>query len=49
LNVIQQVSNVCQTSILRNAWSRGESVSVHGWIYDIHDGILRDLGITVSG
>jgi carbonic anhydrase len=48
LNVIEQVVNVCETSILRDAWERGQDVSVHGWIYGIADGLLRDLGMTVS-
>jgi carbonic anhydrase len=48
LNVIEQVSNVCRSSILEDAWSRGQRVAVHGWIYDIHDGLLRDLDTTVS-
>ncbi|MCM2326548.1 MAG: carbonate dehydratase [Lysobacter sp.] len=48
LNVIEQVVNVCETSILRDAWERGQDVSVHGWIYGIADGMLRDLGVTVG-
>ena len=48
LNVIEQVVNVCETSILRDAWERGQDVAVHGWIYGIADGLLRDLGVTVS-
>jgi carbonic anhydrase len=48
LNVIEQVVNVCETSILRDAWERGQEVWVHGWIYGIADGLLRDLGVTVS-
>lgn len=48
LNVIEQVVNVCETSILRDAWERGQDVAVHGWIYGLSDGLLRDLGITVS-
>ena len=48
LNVIEQVSNVCRSSILEDAWSRGQRVAVHGWIYGIHDGLLRDLDTTVS-
>ena len=48
LNVIEQVSNVCRSSILEDAWSRGQRVAVHGWIYDIHDGLLRDLDTMVS-
>ena len=49
LNVIEQVVNVCETSILRDAWERGQDVSVHGWVYGIADGLLRDLGIWVAG
>ena len=48
LNVIEQVANVCCTSIVRDAWKNGQEVSVHGWIYDISDGLLRDLNFTVS-
>ncbi|RJF95436.1 carbonate dehydratase [Noviherbaspirillum saxi] len=48
LNVIEQVANVCRTSIVQAAWRKGKSLSVHGWIYGLHDGLLRDLGITVS-
>ena len=39
---------MCETSILRDAWERGQDVSVHGWVYGIADGLLRDLGVTVS-
>lgn len=48
LNVIEQVVNASRTTIVRDAWSRGQSLSVHGWIYDIGDGLLRDLGICVT-
>jgi carbonic anhydrase len=48
LNVIEQVQNVCHTSIARDAWERGQELSVHGWIYGIADGLARDLGTTVS-
>jgi carbonic anhydrase len=48
LNVIEQVVNVCQTSIVRDAWQRGQSLTVHGWIYGLHDGRLRDLKATVE-
>jgi carbonic anhydrase len=48
LNVIEQVVNVCQTSILREAWARGQQLSVHGWIYGLHDGLLSDLNATVT-
>jgi carbonic anhydrase len=48
LNVMEQVVNVCQTSILKDAWSRGQNVTVHGWIYGLHDGLLSDLNTTVT-
>ena len=48
LNVIEQVTNVCQTTIARDAWERGQELAVHGWIYGIRDGLLRDLNITVT-
>lgn len=47
LNVIEQVMNVCQTTIARDAWQRGQSLTVHGWIYGLHDGLLRDLNVTI--
>jgi carbonic anhydrase len=46
LNVIEQVVNVCQTTIVHSAWQRGQGLAVHGWIYGLADGWLRDLGIT---
>jgi carbonic anhydrase len=49
LNVIEQVVNVCQTSIMRDAWERGQPLSVHGWIYGVEDGLVRDLSVTVDG
>ncbi len=48
LNVIEQVANVCHTTIVRDAWERGQQLVVHGWIYGINDGILRDLNVTVG-
>jgi carbonic anhydrase len=48
LNVIEQVSNVCQTTIVRDAWERGQEIAVHGWIYGLQDGRLRDLNVTVT-
>ncbi len=48
LNVIEQVANVCQTTIALDAWDRGQELAVHGWIYGLKDGLLRDLNITVS-
>jgi len=49
LNVIEQVGNVSQTTVVRDAWSRNQPLSIHGWIYGLSDGLLRDLGVTVSG
>jgi carbonic anhydrase len=49
LNVIEQVVNVSQTTVVRDAWSRGKTVMVHGWVYDIRDGLLKDLGMCVAG
>ncbi len=48
LNVIEQVINVCQTTIARDAWERGQELAVHGWIYGLSDGLLRDLNVTVT-
>jgi carbonic anhydrase len=49
LNVVEQVRHVCQTTIVSDAWQRGQPLSVHGWIYDLRDGLLRDLQCTVEG
>jgi carbonic anhydrase len=48
LNVVEQVANVCQTTIVREAWERGQALAVHGWIYSLQDGLLRDLDTTVT-
>ena len=48
LNVVDQVRHVCQTTIVRDAWLRRQRLTVHGWIYDVHDGLLRDLACTAS-
>jgi carbonic anhydrase len=48
LNVIEQVANVCQTTIVRDAWERGKELAVHGWVYGLKDGLVRDLGSTVT-
>ena len=48
LNVIEQVANVCRTTIAIDAWRRGQTLAVHGWIYGIQDGLLRDLGLSVT-
>ena len=48
LNVIEQVNNVSQTTVLREAWARGQELAIHGWIYDVGDGLLHDLGLTLN-
>jgi carbonic anhydrase len=48
LNVIEQVANVCQTTIVHSAWQREQVVAVHGWIYGLADGRIRDLGMTIT-
>ncbi|MEH6403388.1 MAG: carbonate dehydratase [Sneathiella sp.] len=49
LNVVRQVSNVAKTSIIQNAWRNGKKVTVHGWVYGLDDGLLRDLKVDISG
>jgi carbonic anhydrase len=46
LNVIEQVENVCQTTIVEDAWASGQELTVHGVVYDLHDGLLQDLGVS---
>ena len=48
LNVIEQVINVCQTTVIQDAWARGQPVTVHGWIYGLLDGRIRELGFGVN-
>ena len=48
LNVIEQVRNVGRTTIVQSAWQRGQELVVHGWIYGLQDGLLRDLGVTID-
>jgi carbonic anhydrase len=48
LNVIEQVANVCQTTVVQDAWGRGQQLAVHGWVYGLADGLVRDLGTTVA-
>ncbi len=43
LNVIEQVANVCSTTVVQDAWARGQSLAVHGWVYGLSDGLIRDL------
>jgi carbonic anhydrase len=48
LNVLEQVANVCETTIVQDAWSRNQELTIHGWIYGLKDGIARDLGFSVN-
>ena len=49
LNVIEQVVNACETTVVRDAWRRGQPLAVHGWVYGLQDGLIRDLGFSISG
>jgi carbonic anhydrase len=49
LNVLEQALHVAQTTVVQDAWRRGQSLSIHGWIYRLQDGLLRDLGLTITG
>ena len=48
LNVVEQALNACQTTIVQDAWARGQELTVHGWIYGLRDGLLRDLNFSAS-
>ena len=49
MNVIEQVGHIAETTVLQDAWARGQQVSVHGWCYGLKDGLVKDLGVTMSG
>jgi len=49
LNVIEQVVNVCVSTVMVDAWAKGQKVSIHGWSFGVHDGLLQDLGMTIAG
>lgn len=49
LNVIEQVMNTLQTTVLRDAWERGQGITLHGWVYGLKDGLLQDLHMTLRG
>src|SRR5687767_2511567 len=49
LNVIEQVNNVCQTTIAQDAWARGQRLVVHGFVYSLDDGLLRNMGVDIAG
>jgi carbonic anhydrase len=46
--VLEQALNVCETTVVQDAWARDQSVVVHGWVYGLHDGLLKDLNITAA-
>ena len=48
LNVVEQVANICHTTIVQSAWKSGQELAVHGWIYNIEDGILKDLNVCIT-
>ncbi|MDT7834324.1 carbonate dehydratase [Aquabacterium sp. OR-4] len=48
LNVLEQARNVCHTTVVRDAWQRGQAVVVHGWVYGLHNGLLQDLKLTAA-
>ncbi len=49
LNMVEQVENLCRTTVVQNAWKIGQELAVHGWIYRVEDGLLRDLDICITG
>jgi carbonic anhydrase len=49
LNVIEQVVNVAQSTVLQDAWAKQQDITLHGWVYGVHDGLIHDLHMTVSG
>jgi len=49
MNVIEQVGNVALSNVMQDAWSRGQKVAVHGWVYGLKDGIVKDLDVTMTG
>jgi carbonic anhydrase len=49
LNVIEQALNACQTTVVQDAWARGQELAVHGWFYGLHNGLLQDLRMTANG
>jgi carbonic anhydrase len=48
MNVIEQVGNVALTNVIQDAWARGQKVAVHGWCYGLKDGLVKDLGVSMS-
>ena len=48
LNVLEQARNACHTTVVQDAWHRGQEVVVHGWVYGLHNGLLEDLALTAG-
>ena len=48
INVVRQALNVCHTTVMQEAWKRGQDLTIHGWVYDIADGLIKDLGVCVA-
>ena len=48
MNVIEQVGNVAMSTVMQDAWARGQKVAVHGWVYGLRDGLLKDLDVTMT-
>jgi carbonic anhydrase len=48
INVLEQMANVCYTTIVQNAWQRGQELAVHGWVYGLQDGLVKDLGVIID-
>jgi carbonic anhydrase len=48
MNVIEQVGNVAESNVMQDAWMRGQNIGVHGWIYGLKDGLLKDLEVSVT-
>jgi len=49
MNVIEQVGNVALSNVMQDAWSRGQKVAVHGWVYGLQDGLVKDMDVTMTG
>jgi len=49
LNVISQVANLCQTTVVQDAWQRGQQLNIHGWVYALEDGLVRNLNMDING
>jgi len=48
INILEQMANICYTTIVQNAWQRGQELAVHGWVYGLADGLVNDLGVIID-